>query len=158
VRARLALVVLAGAAGALAAAPPAAFADKGFVGRTSQDREATMLVDAEGMPVRVRFRIAGRCRIPRFRVRSSFGFSRPFDRATTDVLVDGGRFRRREGAYVNTTSAQISLRRTFDPADPAAERWSGTFRVRSVYRRRGRYVDTCRTGTVRLTLRRRQAA
>ncbi len=38
----------------------------------------------------------------------------------------------------------LAGRRTFDPANPAAESWSGTLRANVVVRRRGRIIDRCR--------------
>ena len=38
-------------------------------------------------------------------------------------------------------------------ADDRGERWRGTFRAKVLVTRRGRYVDTCRTGRLRFTLR-----
>jgi len=52
-----------------------------------------------------------------------------------------------------TAHAQTGSIRGHRTVGERGERWRGTFRLKILVTRKGRYVDTCRTGRLRFTLR-----
>ena len=69
-------------------------------------------------------------------------------RASADAFTVAGSYRVRDKGGVRIR-IRVSARgtRTFDPANPLTEQWSGTFRSRSTVRRHGRVIDVCRLST-----------
>jgi hypothetical protein len=68
-----------------------------------------------------------------------------------DAFYDAGTYRGRtpDGYRLRFTGSIRATR----IADARGERWRGTFRMKVLVTRRGNYVDTCRTGRLRFTLR-----
>jgi hypothetical protein len=124
---------------ALLAADATAHA-KVFRGETSQGRHASLVVGSDGLLRTARVNWRSRCR--QGRIVSRTFFLRPHAQSTPDGFFDSGTYRRRQqGGYRLRFTAAIRGRRI---AGPGTERWRGTFRVKVLVTRRGRYVDTCR--------------
>jgi hypothetical protein len=125
---------------ALAVAPAAEA--KGFRGKTSQKRFASVVVGADGMVTRIRISYSAPCGDPRYRFPNVLRLEPPFDAATaddvtqalklSDKLMGGGRSRQ---------TVTVTAHRTVG-AD-GAESWSGTFKTRVVLTRGGKKLDTC---------------
>ena len=128
------------------AAPADAFAEKAFRGKTEQDRTITLTIGDDGLLETLRVNwITRRCDRSGARFQSFTGFRAPFDRATPDLFEDAGAYTVRDsGGIRSRVRIVIAGRRTYDPADPAAERWKGTLRASVVVRRSGRIIDRCR--------------
>ena len=117
---------------------------KRFVGRTSQRQVVIVRTAADGHVLRARINWRAGCRRPTYRYRSMTTFIRPFDESTPDRFYDAGSYRERPArGYLARVSVAFRGSRRFDPANPGAESWAGSFRVRAVVRRRGRVVDVC---------------
>jgi hypothetical protein len=125
---------------------------KVFRGKTSQGRAASVVIGSDGLLRTARVNWRGRCRAGRIAEKTSF--IRPHDASGPNSFRDGGVYRKRQrGGYRLRFTPRIRGRRIFDPADPAAERWRGTFSATVLVTRRGRYVDTCRVRRLRWTAR-----
>jgi hypothetical protein len=126
---------------------------KVFRGKTSQGRAASVVVGSDGLLRTARVNWRGRCRQGgRFATKTAF--LRPHDQSTADAFYDRGTYRLRQaGGYRLRITGTVRGTRSFDAANPAAERWSGRFRARVLVTRRGRYVDTCRIRNVRWSAR-----
>lgn len=141
------------AAAILSAVLPAtaSAASKRFRGETAQSRAVRVVVDESGRVGRmvISWR-AGDCRRRGTFVRNVTVFRpRPRPRrATADAFTVAGSYRVRDKGGIRIR-IRVSARgaRTFDPANPATEQWSGTFRSRATVRRHGRVIDRCRLRT-----------
>jgi hypothetical protein len=123
---------------------------KVFRGKTTQGRPASVVIGSDGLLRQARVNWRARCRT-NGRVREKTGFSRPHDQTTPDAFFDEGTYRRRtsDGYRLRFT---VSIRAT-RIAGARGERWRGSFRAKVLVTKRGRYVDTCRSGRLRFTLR-----
>ena len=107
------------------------------------------MIGSDGLLRAARVNWRGRCRFGR--VGDKTIFIRPHDASTPDAFSDAGVYRRTDDSgyrlrfTVSVTGTRI--------ADARGERWRGTFRAKVLVTRRGRYVDTCRTGRLRFTAR-----
>ena len=145
----LRLIVLAALSMAMFVAAPAAAEAKVFRGKTSQGRPASVVIGSDGLLRAARVNWRGRCRFGR--VGEKTIFTRPHDESTPDRFADSGTFRRKDGnGYRLRFTASIRGHRT---VGERGERWRGTFRLKILVTRKARYVDTCRTGRLRFTLR-----
>jgi hypothetical protein len=142
----IALAVLSTAMFAAAAAGAEA---KVFRGKTSQGRPASVVIGSDGLLRAARVNWRGRCRYGRLGDKTIF--TRPHDASTPDAFADAGRYRRRDGAGYRLRF-DVGARGT-RVADARGERWRISFRAKVLVTRRGRYVDTCRSGRLRATLR-----
>lgn len=129
------------------AVPSEAAAVKTFRGKTQQNRTVTVTIgdDQRLDTLRVNW-ITRRCALSGSRFQHITRFRRPYDRSSTDDFGDAGTFRVVEdgGRIRSRVAITLSGSRTFDPANPATESWSGTLSARVVVRRRGRVIDRCR--------------
>jgi hypothetical protein len=128
---------------------PASAAKKRFRGETAQSRMVKVVVDESGRVQRmdISWR-ANNCRQRGSFVRN-ITILRPLRRrASADAFTVAGSYRVRDRGGIRIR-IRVSARgtRTFDPANPLTEQWSGTFRSRSTVRRRGRVIDRCRLRT-----------
>ena len=123
---------------------------KVFRGKTNQGRPASVVIGSDGLLRNARVNWRGRCRTGA-RVRDKTAFTRPHDQSSPDAFFDEGVYRSRDddGYRLRFT---VSVRGT-RIADARGERWRGTFRAEVLVTRRGHYVDTCRSGRLRFTLR-----
>jgi hypothetical protein len=128
---------------------PASAATKRFRGETAQSRMVRVVVGKSGRVQRmvISWR-ADDCRRRGSSVRNVTVLRPRRRRASADAFAVAGSYRVRDRGGIRIR-IRVSARgtRTFDPASPAAERWSGTFRSRSTVRRRGRVIDRCRLRT-----------
>ena len=123
---------------------------KVFRGKTNQGRPASVVIGSDGLLRQARVNWRSRC-AQGGRLRDKTGFSRPHDQSTPDAFFDEGTYRRADGnGYRLRFTTSIRATRI---ADARGERWRGTFRMKVLVTRNGRYVDTCRTGRLRFTLR-----
>jgi hypothetical protein len=127
----------------------ASAAKKRFRGETAQSRMVTVVVNESGRVQRmdISWR-ANDCRKRETFVRN-VTILRPLPRrASADAFTVAGSYRVRDRGGIRIR-VRVSARgtRRFDPANPQAEQWSGTFRSRSTVRRRGRVIDRCRLRT-----------
>ena len=120
-----------------------------FRGKTTQGRAASVVIGSDGLLRNARVNWRARCREGRFHEKTAF--TRPHDQSTPDAFLDEGTYRRRDddGFRLRITVSVRGAR----IADERGERWRGTFRAKVLVTRRGRYVDTCRSGRLRFTLR-----
>ena len=129
------------------AVPSQAAAVKNFRGKTQQNRTVTLRIgdDQRLDTLRVNW-ITRRCALSGSRFQHITRFRRPFDQTSTDDFRDAGAFRVVEdgGRIRSRVAITLAGARTFDPANPATESWSGTLSARVVVRRRGRVIDRCR--------------
>ena len=146
----LRLVVLATLSMMVFAASAASAEAKVFRGKTSQGRPASVVIGSDGLLRTARVNWRARCRTGG-RVREKTGFSRPIDESTPDAFFDEGMYRGRtpDGYRLRFTGSIRATR----IADERGERWRGTFRMKVLVTRRGNYVDTCRSGRLRFTVR-----
>ena len=127
----------------------ASAATKRFRGETSQSRNVRVVVNESG---RVQRMVIGwradECRRRGTWVRNVTVFRPLRRRASADAFTVAGSYRVRDKGGIRIR-IRVSARatRTFDPANPPAEQWSGTFRSRAAVRRHGRVVDVCRLRT-----------
>lgn len=128
---------------------PASAAKVRFRGETAQSRMVRVLVGKSGRVQRmvISWR-ANDCRRRGTFVRNVTVLRPLRRRASADAFTVAGAYRVRDRGGIRIR-IRVSARgtRTFDPASPQAERWSGTFRSRSTVRRRGRVIDRCRLRT-----------
>jgi hypothetical protein len=144
----LRLVALAVLSMAMFVAAAASAEAKVFRGKTNQGRSASVVIGSDGLLRTAAVNWRSRCRAGR--LSSKTYFLRPHDVSTPDAFSDAGTYRRRDGRYRIRFTGSITATRI---ADARGERWKGTFRLKALVTRRGRYVDTCRTGRLRFTLR-----
>jgi hypothetical protein len=127
----------------------ASAAKKRFAGETAQSRNVRLVVNESGRVQRmvISWR-ANDCRRRGTFVRNVTVFRPLRRRASADAFRVAGTYRMRDKGGIRIR-IRVSARgmRTFDPANPTAEQWSGTFRSRSTVRRHGRVVDRCRLRT-----------
>ena len=121
---------------------------KVFRGETGQGRPAAVVIGSDGLLRTASVNWRARCRMGRLRDKTYF--LRPHDESTPDAFADEGTYRRKDGAYRIRFTGSIRANRL---ADAGGEHWRGTFRLKALITRRGNYVDTCRTGRLRFTLR-----
>jgi hypothetical protein len=145
----LRLVALAVLSMAMFVAAAAAAEAKVFRGKTTQGRPASVVIGADGLLRAARVNWRAHCRFGRTSDKTIF--SRPHDESTPDAFSDAGTYRRRDDSGYRLRFT-VSVRGT-RIADARGERWRGTFRAKVLVTRRGRYVDTCRTGRLRFTAR-----
>lgn len=138
------LVTTATLAVALAAPSPAA-AVKQFEGRSSQGRAVKLTIGDDNLLQRFEANwITRNCRQRGSRFQNITAFKPPFDEATPDIFNDAGSLTVRDSGRIRSrVSITISGRRTFDPANPAAESWAGTLKASVVVRRGRRVIDRC---------------
>ena len=123
---------------------------KVFRGKTNQGRPAAAIIGSDGLLRTASVNWRSRC-VQGGRLRDKTYFLRPHDESTPDTFADTGTYRRTDGkGYRLRFSGTIRATRI---ADERGERWRGTFRMKILVTRKGRYVDTCRTGRLRFTLR-----
>ena len=146
----LRLTALAALSMAMFVAAAAAAEAKVFRGKTSQGRPASVVIGSDGLLRMARVNWRARCRTDG-RVREKTGFSRPDDESTPDAFFDAGTYRgvSSDGYRLRFT---VSARGT-RIADARGERWRISFRAKVLVTKGGRYVDTCRSGRLRATLR-----
>ena len=120
---------------------------KVFRGKTSQGRPAAVIIGSDGFLRTASVNWRARCRDGRLRDKSYF--LRPHDSSSPDAFADAGTYRRKDGRFRIRFTASIEATRT---AGAGGERWRGSFRLKALVTRGGRYVDTCRA-RVRFTLR-----
>lgn len=146
----LRLIALAMVSMVMFVAAAASAEAKVFRGKTSQGRPASIVIGSDGLLRTARVNWRGHCRTDG-QVREKTGFSPPFDQSTPDAFYDAGTYRGRtpDGYRLRFTGSIRATR----IADARGERWRGTFRMKVLVTRRGNYVDTCRTGRLRFTLR-----
>ena len=143
------LIALAALSMLMFVAAAASAEAKVFRGKTNQGRPASVVIGSDGLLRNARVNWRARCR--KGRVRDKTSFTRPHDQSTPDAFFDDGVYRSRdEGGY--RLRFTVSIRGT-RIADSGGERWRGTFRAKVLVTRRGHYVDTCRSGRLRFTLR-----
>jgi hypothetical protein len=143
----LRLIALAALSMAMLAAAAAGAEAKVFRGKTTQGRPAAAIIGSDGLLRTASVNWRARCRDGRLRDKSYF--LRPHDASTPDAFADAGTYRRRDRRFRIRFTASIKATRI---ADATGERWRGSFRLKALVTRGGRYVDTCRT-RVRFTLR-----
>jgi hypothetical protein len=143
------LLVLAALSTVLSAAAASAAEAKVFRGKTNQGRPASVVIGSDGLLRAARVNWRARCRFGRTRDKTIF--TRPHDESTPDAFFDAGVYRRQDASGYRLRFT-VSVRGT-RIADARGERWRGTFRAKVLVTRRGRYVDTCRTGRLRFTVR-----
>ena len=145
----LRLVVLAVLSMAMFLAAAATAEAMVFRGKTDQGRAASVVIGSDGLLRAARVSWGARCRFGRAHEKTTF--ARPHDQSTTDAFFDAGVYRGRDDDgyrlrfMVSVRGARI--------ADDRGERWRGSFRGKILVTRRGHYVDTCRSGRVRFTVR-----
>ena len=131
---------------AAAVVPATASADKTFRGKTQQNRTVSLTTGDDNVLKRLRINwITRRCAQSGSRFQHITAFRPPFDSATAGAFNDAGSFRvADDGGIRSRVTIYLAGRRTVDPANPAAESWSGTLRASVVVRRNGRVIDRCR--------------
>jgi hypothetical protein len=145
----LRLIALAALSMLMFVAAATAAEAKVFRGKTSQGRPASVVIGSDGLLRAARVNWRGRCRGGRVREKTSF--TRPHDESSPDAFFDEGTYRSRDDdGYRLRFTVSIRAARI---ADERGERWRGTFRAKVLVTKRGRYVDTCRSGRLRFTLR-----
>ena len=144
------LIALAALSMLMFVAAAASAEAKVFRGKTTQGRPASVVIGSDGLLRQASVNWRARCRTDG-RVREKTGFSRPHDQSTPDAFYDAGTYRgRTPDGYRLRFTGSIRAHRI---VDDRGERWRGTFRMKVLVTRRGRYVDTCRSGRLRFTLR-----
>jgi len=145
----LRLIALAALSMLMFVAAATAAEAKVFRGKTTQGRPASVVIGSDGLLRAARVNWRGRCRGGRVREKTSF--TRPHDQSSPDAFFDEGTYRSRDDdGYRLRFTVSIRAARI---ADERGERWRGTFRAKVLVTKRGRYVDTCRSGRLRFTLR-----
>jgi len=144
------LIALAALSTMMFAATAAGAEAKVFRGKTNQGRPASVVIGTDGLLRNARVNWRARCRTGG-RVREKTSFMRPHDQSTPDAFFDAGTYRgRTPDGYRLRFTGSIRGQRI---VDDRGERWRGTFRMKVLVTKRGRYVDTCRSGRLRFTLR-----
>ena len=143
------LIALAALSMLMFVAAAASAEAKVFRGKTNQGRAASVVIGSDGLLRNARVNWRARCR--KGRVRDKTSFTRPHDQSSPDAFFDEGTYRARttDGYRLRFT---VSIRAA-RIADAGGERWRATFRAKVLVTKRGRYVDTCRSGRLRVTLR-----
>jgi hypothetical protein len=131
------------AAGAVV--PATAAADKTFKGKSAQNRSVTAVTGDDNVLKTFRINwLTRKCAKSGSRFQHITGFRPPFDLATPDEFSDQGSFTVADrGAIRSRVTMTLTGRHAFDPANPAAENWSGTLKASVVVRRRGKVIDRC---------------
>ena len=122
---------------------------KVFRGKTDKGRRAAVIIGSDGLLRTASVHWRAHC-IQGGRLADKTYFLRPHDESTPDRFADSGTYRRSDGKYRLRFTGSIRGHRT---VGERGERWRGTFRLKILVTRGGRYVDTCRTGRLRFTLR-----
>ena len=143
------LIALAVLSMAMFVAAATAAEAKVFRGKTTQGRAASVVIGSDGLLRAARVNWRARCRFGRAGDKTIF--TRPHDASTPDAFSDAGSYRRRDDSGYRLRF-DVSVHGT-RIADDRGERWRGTFRGKILVTRRGRYVDTCRSGRLRFTVR-----
>jgi hypothetical protein len=132
-------LTLTAAAAALALAPTAAEA-KVFVGKTSQQKKASLHTGADGIPTIVRLPwVATNCRKADMQFSDATEFRPDAGDATVDTVKDGGTYRLKgKRGLRHTVTTVLDGKRT-------GEAWSGTLKTNAIVRRDGKKIDTCNT-------------
>ena len=120
---------------------------KTFRGETSQERRVLLTTNAEGRIWRVRIGWRTVCRPGSYSTATQI--IPPLDEDSINSFRDAGSYRENDRPYRATITVLTRGRRSFDPANPRAESWAGSFRVRVVVRRGGRVIARCPARTVR---------
>ncbi|HEX2087929.1 MAG TPA: hypothetical protein VHF89_19740 [Solirubrobacteraceae bacterium] len=143
---RTTLILTTAALVVAAVAPATASAVKNFEGNTQQNRTITMSVGDDNLLDRLRINwITRRCALSGSRFQHITAFRRPYDESNIDAFRDVGSFTVADRGRIRSRVRVVLIgQRTFDPANPAAEEWNGTFQASVVVRRRGRVIDRCR--------------
>ena len=144
------LIALAALSMLMFAAAATAAEAKVFRGKTSQGRPASAVIGSDGLLRAARVNWRSRC-TQGGRLRDKTIFTRPHDRSTPDAFLDEGTYRRKDdnGYRLRFTSSIRATR----IADARGDGWRGSFRIKVLVTRNGRYVDTCRSGRLTFTLR-----
>jgi hypothetical protein len=144
------LIALAALSMLMFVAAAASAEAKAFRGKTNQGRPASVVIGSDGLLRAARVNWRSRC-TQGGRLRDKTVFLRPHDQSTPDAFLDEGTYRRTDGkGYRLRFTGSVRATRI---ADSRGERWRGSFRMKILVTRKGRYVDTCRTGRLRFTLR-----
>ena len=145
----LRLVALAVLSMGMFVAAAASAEAKVFRGKTNQGRAASVVIGSDGLLRTVKVSWRARCRFGRAHEKTPF--IRPHDQSTPEAFFDAGTYRASDddGYRMRFT---VSVRGT-RIAGSRGERWRGSFRGKILVSRRGKYVDTCRSGRVRFTVR-----
>ena len=136
-RSMLTIAVATVASAVLLAAPAAAEA-KLWKGKTKQDRTISVRTGADGLVSAIRVHWRARCGDGRV-LTGMTGFSPPYDRSETEAFEDGGEYPDETRSGLTSTNTAF-VRGTLTEAG----NWRGRFHIRSVLRRDGRAVTTCR--------------
>ena len=144
-RNRTPILVTTAVLAAALVAPSNAAAVKLFEGDTRQGRAVKLTIGDDNLLQRFEINWLTRtCRQRGSRFQNVTAFKPPFDESTPDVFNDAGSFTVRDSGRIRIrVSITISGRRTVDPANPAAETWSGTMKASIVVRRGRRVIDRC---------------
>ena len=127
---------------AILLALPAAAEAKGFRGKTSQNRMASVVVGDDGFVSRIRISYSAPCTDPRYRFPNVLRLEPPFDESTTETVTEEVMLRDRlEGGGRSRQTATVTAKRTVD--ENGAESWSGTFKTRVVLTKAGKRLDIC---------------
>jgi hypothetical protein len=125
---------------------------KGFRGRTSQKRLASLTVGEDGLVTRIRISYSAPCTDPRYRFPNVLRIEPPFATSTRDAVRETVTLRERmDGGGRTRQTATVTARRTVDAA--GVETWSGTFKTRAVLSKGGKRLDTCELRRVTWTAR-----
>ena len=134
-------LIVALAALTLVAVPATADA-KTLRGKTSQGKKVTLVLDANGVPKRMRIGWSARCNTSAKRARSTSTWFRPFDQATPDMIQDADTDRDSfEGGLKVRNRGTLAGQR-------AGETWSGTFTLHRQFARKGKVIGTCATPNI----------
>jgi tRNA/tmRNA/rRNA uracil-C5-methylase (TrmA/RlmC/RlmD family) len=127
-------------------APAQAAAIKKFTGKTQQNRTINLTIGDDGTLESGNINwITRRCAQSGSRFQNITRFTGPYDQDTPEAFSDSGAYTVRDrGRIRSRVSVTLSGQHFFDPANPAAEKWVGTFKATVVVRRRGRVIDRCR--------------
>ena len=142
---RSSAVLGAGLVAAALAVPSDAAAVKRFEGKTQQGRTVKLTIGDDGLLQSARINwVTKACSLSGSRFQHLTGFRPPFDSTTADAFTDAGSFTEPDkGGFRSRVTVTFSGSRAVDPANPAAETWSGTFSAKVVVRKRGKVVDRC---------------
>ena len=124
---------------------------KGFRGKTSQKRFATVVVGQDDLITRIRISYSAPCASdPAYRFPNVLRVEPPFTTSTTDELDETVKLSDRlSGGGRSRQTATVTAHRTVDAS--GAESWKGTFKTKAVLTRGGKRVDTCQLKRVTWT-------